>query len=251
METLIAAGEELGKIKKGSISVNQFRNSLNDKWLDTEVMELGFGRFAEFSEAVSKFVNGDLEGFSDEIKKLYDPNQAYTAAEAMELLADHYDELGVKAFKSAQEAKTFTEAIDATKDAVSSGWLKTFEIIFGNYEEAKKLWTDLANLLWDVFASGAEARNEMLTLALGSKWDQLTDQVEKAGLSVDNYSDLVIETARENGIAIDDLISEYGSLAQVINKGERIAQGAFFNFLVADNGNTDAIREGGFGSSGK
>ncbi len=38
---------------------------------------------------------------------------------------------------------------------------------------------------------------------------------------------------------------------QVIKKGERIAQGAFFNFLVADNGNTDEIRSGGFGSSGK
>lgn len=34
-----------------------------------------------------------------------------------------------------------------------------------------------------------------------------------------------------------------------INKGDRIAQGAFFNFLVADNGNTDAVRVGGFGST--
>ena len=34
-----------------------------------------------------------------------------------------------------------------------------------------------------------------------------------------------------------------------INKGERIAQGAFFNFLVADNGNTDTVRSGGFGST--
>ena len=36
----------------------------------------------------------------------------------------------------------------------------------------------------------------------------------------------------------------------VINKGDRIAQGAFFNFLVADNGNTDKIRTSGFGSTG-
>ena len=36
-----------------------------------------------------------------------------------------------------------------------------------------------------------------------------------------------------------------------IKKGERVAQGAFFNFLVADNGNTDKERQGGFGSSGK
>jgi dUTP pyrophosphatase len=34
-----------------------------------------------------------------------------------------------------------------------------------------------------------------------------------------------------------------------IKKGDRVAQGAFFNFLVADNGNTDTIREGGFGST--
>ena len=34
-----------------------------------------------------------------------------------------------------------------------------------------------------------------------------------------------------------------------IKQGERIAQGAFFNFLVADNGNTDVIRNGGFGST--
>ena len=39
--------------------------------------------------------------------------------------------------------------------------------------------------------------------------------------------------------------------AQTINKGDRIAQGAFFNFLVADNGNTDTVRTGGFGSTNK
>lgn len=36
-----------------------------------------------------------------------------------------------------------------------------------------------------------------------------------------------------------------------IVKGDRIAQGAFFNFLVADNGNTDNKRIGGFGSTNK
>ena len=36
---------------------------------------------------------------------------------------------------------------------------------------------------------------------------------------------------------------------QTINRGDRIAQGAFFNFLVADSGNTDNIRIGGFGST--
>lgn len=46
-------------------------------------------------------------------------------------------------------------------------------------------------------------------------------------------------------------LKNISNVTQVISKGERIAQGAFFNFLVADNGNTDAVRTGGFGSSGK
>lgn len=60
--------------------------------------------------------------------------------------------LGRKSFQSAQEAKTFAEAISATSDAVSTGWMKTFELIFGDYEEAKKLWTNLANILYELFA---------------------------------------------------------------------------------------------------
>lgn len=35
----------------------------------------------------------------------------------------------------------------------------------------------------------------------------------------------------------------------VIHRGDRIAQGAFMNYLIADNGNTDNERIGGFGST--
>lgn len=82
--------------------------------------------------------------------------------DTMEKYADTTTAFGLQAYKAAQEAKTFNDAIEATKDAVSTGWLKTFELIFGNYEEAKVLWTDLANNLWEVFAAPAEARNELL-----------------------------------------------------------------------------------------
>ena len=61
-----------------------------------------------------------------------------------------------------------TKAINATKDAVSSGWSQTFETIFGNYEEAKVLWTDVANELYDIFATSAEGRNELL-----AQWKEL------------------------------------------------------------------------------
>ena len=177
--SLIQAGEELGKIEKGSINANNFRASLADKWLDKEVMEAGFGAFAEFSDAVHEMVaSGEVD----------------TAAEAIERLEGDYAELGVKAFKSAQEAKTFTEAIDATKDAVSSGWMKTFEILFGNYEQAKVLWTEVTGVLWDVFAAGAEVRNFILDAALNNPFakllDKLTGIVDATKEAVNNVKDL-------------------------------------------------------------
>lgn len=146
-ETFIQVGEELGKIKKGEIDIGNFSDSLQKKWADTTVMERAFGRFAEMTEKAYEMVETGV---------------AENASEAYEMLSQSFDNYQLSAAKAAQQAKSFTDAIDATKDAVSTQWMKTFNIIFGNYEEATEMWTGLTNILWDVFASSGEARNEML-----------------------------------------------------------------------------------------
>ena len=42
-----------------------------------------------------------------------------------------------------------------------------------------------------------------------------------------------------------------GNTSYVVKSGDRIAQGMFVKYLVADNGNTDCVRKSGFGSSGR
>ena len=187
------------------VELSNFGQTLQEKWADTEVMEAAFGKFSELTEAAYKAVRSGE----------YD-----TASEAIAALADEYDEISVKAFTSAQEAKSFTEAIEATKDAVSSGWMNTAELLFGNYDEAKKLWTNMANSLWDIFASGSESRNAVLADALNSKWDVLLEKMQNAGVSAEDFQDKLKETAKEHGVAIDDLIKEYGSLGKVISAGK-------------------------------
>ena len=159
-EQLIEAGKATGKLNKDGktakgtlVTVSNLGQTLNEKWANTEVMEKAFGKFAEMTEKAYELVQ---EGKFD------------TASDAYAYLAAQYDDISITAAKAAQEAKTFTEALDATKDAVSSSWMKTFELIFGNYDQAKVMWTDLANYLWDIFASGGEARNEML-----QEWQKL------------------------------------------------------------------------------
>lgn len=80
----------------------------------------------------------------------------------MEKYADRTTEFGLAAFHAAQEAKTFKDAIDATKDAVSTGWMNIFEQIFGNYEEARVLWTNVANELIEAFTAPTTALFELM-----------------------------------------------------------------------------------------
>lgn len=135
----------VGKVE--SFNINQFANHLTeDMWFTDKVMMKVFG---DYGAAIDQIYD-------------YTKENGGTASDAIEALGKNVDAFGLKAFKSAQEARTFTDVLDSVKDAVSTGWMQTFEYIFGNYEEAKALWTDLANALYDAFAGGAEIRNGIL-----------------------------------------------------------------------------------------
>lgn len=76
--------------------------------------------------------------------------------------ADETTEIGKKAFAAAQEVKTFSQLMDTLKEAVGSGWAMTWEILFGDFEEAKTLWTSLSNAIGGFIDAQSDARNSML-----------------------------------------------------------------------------------------
>lgn len=76
--------------------------------------------------------------------------------------ADETTEIGKKAFAAAQDVKTFTQLMDTLKEAVGSGWAMTWEILFGDFEEAKELWTGLSKVIGGFIDAQSDARNEML-----------------------------------------------------------------------------------------
>lgn len=205
---IIDTGVALGKIKKGDVTVGTFSSTLSTKWADKEVMETAFGKFAEFSEAV---------------KKMVDAHPGMLASQAIDALADKYDEVTVKAFKAAQEAKSFSEAVDATKDAVSSGWMETFDILFGNYEEAKGFWSDLAEEFWNMFAGGAAGRNNWLKNAFDSGLDQLLG-TEGFGEAGDNYTNLLQKALVNQGLLSEEGIEEAGSFQKALEESGVTAQ---------------------------
>lgn len=72
------------------------------------------------------------------------------------------DTFGLKAYKAAQEAKTFRDAIDSVKDAASTQWMNVWEHLFGDYATAKNVWTKFANYLYDLLVDWLNGINEAL-----------------------------------------------------------------------------------------
>ena len=153
-ETFIDVGKALGRLDAEGrtasgtlVDIGNFSTTLAEKWADREVLEMAFGRFASTTEAAYELVQ---KGMAD------------TYSQAYAMLEGQFDQVYYRAALAAQEAKTFGEAINSVKDAVSSGWMATFDYIFGSYDKAKEIWTNLANDLWDVFAAGGQERNAIL-----------------------------------------------------------------------------------------
>ena len=170
-QTIIDTAVALGKLKEGQVTIGTFSSTLKDKWADTEVIEQSFAKYAEFSQAVYQ----EMEKY---------PDKYHDVSEAMEDMKGKYGELGVAAFTAAQEAKTFSEAIDYTKDAIGSQFMKIFEAIFGDYVQAKELWSDFANdFLYPVFVQPLEKLADWVQKVMSfNPFSSLLEKMEDSGI---------------------------------------------------------------------
>jgi len=87
------------------------------------------------------------------------------------LYANETEDIGKRAYAAAQDVKTFTQLMDTLKEAVGSGWANTFEILFGDFNQARELFTGISKAIGDLIDKGATARNEFLSAVLGGKSD--------------------------------------------------------------------------------
>lgn len=220
------AGVALGTLKKNAdgtykslmanskaFNKSQFAEHLtDDAWLTSDVMMKVYNDYAKAVDQIYTYVQDKA-----------DAGEIITTSEAIEAMGDKVDAFGLKVFKAGQEARTFDDAIDSVKDAVSTGWMKTFELIFGDAEQSTKLWTDLANDLYEVFAEGGNERNDYLERLMGKQSDALTEAqwktVAETTTATDTLKQALMETAKAHGVAIDEMINDETSFEQSLSKG--------------------------------
>lgn len=174
-----SADGTLKTIKGNAVTVKSFEQNLSDAWLTSDVLMKTLEKYGGFAQKLIESMDKTgltaeqtlraIDDYRNGVKTL-DQILAETTGDAdelekvlLELGTEEYD-LGRKAFRASFEAKTLGEAINYVKDAVSTGWTTSFEYLFGNYQEAKELWTWFSNVLYEVFVRTGEIRNEVLKL---------------------------------------------------------------------------------------
>ena len=200
-QELIDTAVELGVIKKGEVTIASFESTLSKKWANTKVMEKTFEKYASMMEAAYDLVQ---------------KNPGMTSSDALEQLSGQYGELAERSALAAQQAKSFSEAVDSTKDAVSSKWMAVFETIFGNKEEATDTWTELANRLYDIFVPGIDDLRERLAEGLDSGWHQLLSN--EMGDQGDAYTYALEQVALATGAVTEEQIKEAGSFGAALQE---------------------------------
>ena len=116
-----------------------FRETLQKGWLTSDIL----------TETLSKFT-GDLN-----------EEQLRTMGYSEEQIASII-KMGQTANDAATKVKTFSQLFDTLKEAAQSGWTQSWEIIVGNFDEAKELLTEMSNTFSAIINSSADARNSML-----------------------------------------------------------------------------------------
>lgn len=206
MGTLEKTAEGTYKVvgeKDKLVDAINFTNELKTGWFTSDVLVESLKKYSDYAEQIYEITQ--KEGIS--------------ASEAMERFSNDVETLGEKAFKAGQVAKTFTDAIDATKDAVSTQWMKTFELIVGDLDQASETWTELTGYLWDFFAQDLENLNSGLAPVLTSNYKQLIETLKELGITEEALGDAMTATAKKHGLSFDQIVESFGSLEAVLTKG--------------------------------
>ena len=173
-----------------------FRESLKDGWLTTEVL----------TDTLNKFT-GDLT--ESQLKA-----QGYTDKQIKDIIA-----LGKDANEAATKVKTFTQLLDTLKEAAQSGWTQTWELIVGDFEEAKVLWTEVSDELGKIIGKSAESRNALMKDTLTSNWDKLKEKISEAGIETTAFEEQIKKTAKKHKVDINALVKEHKTLKGAIQAG--------------------------------
>ena len=175
-----------------------FRETLKNGWLTSEVL----------TETLSKFT-GDLN--ESQLRTM-----GYTEEQIKSII-----KMGQTANDAATKVKTFSQLFDTLKEAAQSGWTQTWELIVGDFEEAKAFLTMLSDRFSAIINKTSDARNNLLEGALSAKKVTMEDwkKLQNEGIASETFILALTNAAKKHGVAIDEMIEKEGSFQNTLKNG--------------------------------
>lgn len=180
-----------------------FRESLKEGWISADVLNTTLKKFT-------------VEGAEQYCKQ-------------MEASGKYTKEMSAKVIEQARtmedaatKIKTFTQLWDTLKESAQSGWTESWEIIIGDFEEAKESLSKLGEMLTGFVQKAADRRNAILRDAMGGgedAWKQIGSIVEDAGIKMDDFQKKMIEVGKQHGVVTDQMIKDAGGFTESLKSG--------------------------------
>ena len=188
-----------------------FRETLKNGWITSEVL----------TETLSKFT-GDLN--ESQLRTM-----GYTEEQIKSII-----KMGQTANDAATKVKTFSQLFDTLKEAAQSGWTQTWELIVGDFEEAKAFLTMLSDRFSAIINKTSDARNNLLEGALSAKKVTMEDweKLQNEGIASETFILALTNAAKKHGVAIDEMIEQEGSFQATLKNG-------WLNFDILSSALTD------------
>lgn len=123
-------------------------------------------------------------------------------------------EIGKKAWAAAQEVKTFGMMMESLQAQAGTGWKDTWQILFGGLDDAKRVWTGLANFISRIIDGVARWRNTILDIAMNNPLKELFDKINNSSAlkTFQDISDKVKNTTKT--------LEEYQDMVTKIWRGD-------------------------------
>ena len=196
-DLLVQTSEKLQTGAKQFIAAKgSFRDSLKEGWLTSDVLTQSLNILAMDITDVEKAVQSLV-------------SKGYTEEEARQLV-----QLAQTAQDAATKVKTFSQLIDTAKEAVGSGWSQSMQIIFGDFEEAKDLWTGVSDEINNIINAQSQARNQLLSSGFSSGYKQL---VNEGIVDTQSFQDILTNLGGKDYVG--GLVKQYGSFEKSLHAG--------------------------------
>lgn len=225
-----------------------FRESLSSGWISAEVLTNTLEKFTAGSEGYTKSqveqmrklweargysktmideMTSSLTVLNDEQEKNLRTKWAEKGFSDEQI--DHVLSMGAAATDAATKVKTLNQLIDTVKEALQSGWTQSWEYIIGDFEQAKRLWTEISDILNMYIGKSADSRNAVL-----KEWSEAAYSYNEAGELIYAADGKVVEggkmVADEMGgreLVIQGLRNSFQGLMEVVVYFRRIWEKTF------------------------